>query len=827
MNKKIEIGGMSCSACSTRVQKNVLKLNGIRTAQVNLLTNSMMVDFDEKIISLDEISKTVKSLGYTASYNNEYKKQEQKADIVGIEIKKLRTRLITSFVFLIPLMYVSMGHMIGLPLPYFLAGINNAVSFAFIQFILCLPIVFINKIFFINGYKSLFKAAPNMNTLVAVGSSAALFYGIFEIFMMSYGIGNGKIEIVHKYHVDLYFESAAMILALITLGKFLEAKSKGKTSEAINKLIDLSPKTALIIRDGEEIEILSEDIKVGDVVAVKPGMSIPADGIIVFGETAIDESNITGESIPVEKAVGDNVTSATINKSGYFRFEAKKVGSDTTIAEIIKLVEEASSKKAPISKIADKISGIFVPTVMAISAVTFVVWMISGATFEFALSIAISVLVISCPCALGLATPVAIMVITGKGAENGILVKSGEALEIAHKINTVVLDKTGTITVGKPEVEDIIAENKQNLLEVAFALEGMSEHPLGVAITEYCKKNNTTKKEVSNFKTITGLGVSGTINSKYYLGGSLKFLKDNNVNIEKLDDSFKILASSGKTPIAFSCDNEIIGIFGIADKVKDSAKNSIASLNKIGIEVIMLTGDNEVTARAIGNEVGIQNIISGVMPQQKEEKINSLKSKKKIVAMVGDGINDSLALKTADVGIAIGAGTSIAIESADIVLMRNDLNDIHTAIKLSKSVIVNVKENLFWAFFYNVIGIPIAAGILYPSLGIKLSPVFAALAMSLSSVCVVLNALRLKRFKSNNINKIVVQKKEKSKMKKVIIDGMMCPHCVASIKKALESNGINADVSLEDKCATVGHDVDDELLYKIITDAGYSIKEII
>lgn len=850
MERKYEITGMSCSACSSKIQKKISDMSGVKSAQVNLLTNSMVVEAEESL-SDEQIIDEVKKLGYGASSKNGKAESRAKApNAAQEEIRSMKQRLIVSFAFLVPLMYISMGHMVGLPLPPFLEGAGNAVSFAFAQFLLCLPVLYVNRKFFINGFKSLFLGAPNMDTLIAVGSSAAMVYGIFEIFMMSYGLGAGKLEIVHHYHMDLYFESSAMILALITLGKYLEARSKGRTSEAINKLMDLSPKTALLLEeDGTEREIPAEDLKVGDVFAVKPGMTVPADGSILYGATAVDESMLTGESIPAEKTVGDKVTGATVNKLGYIKVRAEKVGENTAFSEIIRLVEEASSKKAPISQLADKIAGVFVPVVMVIALVTFVGWMLAGYPVENALSFAITVLVISCPCALGLATPVAIMVGTGKGAENGILIKSGEALETAHKISTVVFDKTGTITMGRPVVTDLVSGERERLASVMYGLEFASEHPLAEAIVEYCKENRVPMPEVREFTSVTGFGVKGIVDGAACSAGNLRFMREQGIATQEFEREADRLSEQGKTAVFFSENNRILGCAAVADEINPTAAEAAAQLKSMGIGIVMLTGDNQRTAEAVAARAGIDTVIAQVLPQDKEREITRLKEQGKVVAMVGDGINDAPALAAADVGLAIGAGTDVAIESADIVLMRGDIRDVPTAIRLSKAVIRNIKENLFWAFFYNVIGIPIAAGLLFPAFGFRLSPMLGALAMSLSSVCVVTNALRLKRFggkkKSSqakapesrtgpvtlidsptgaeNREPVQQQGKDEKEMKTIKIEGMMCMHCVGSVKKALEQAGIEAQVKLEEKCALVPDSADLELARKAIEEAGYQV----
>lgn len=751
MKQKFNVGGMTCSACSAAVERSIKKIDGVYSVSVNLLASTMTVEYDENILSSEKIINTVIDSGYTASvYSAENKSLPQK-NISHNDYSSPKNRVIWSFIFLLPLMYISMGHMMGMPVPNFLHGSNNAVSFAFMQMLLTLPIMYLNRKYFINGFKSLFKGSPNMDTLIAIGSSFAVLYGVFAIFKIGNSLGIGDYETVKEYSMNLYFESAAMILTLITLGKFLEDRAKGKTSQAITKLINLAPKTAIILKNDIEVEVLVENIKIDDIIVVRPGERVAVDGVIIEGSSSIDESALTGESIPVEKTIGDNVITASVNKTGYFKFKATKIGEDTTLAQIVKLVEEASSSKAPISKLADKISGIFVPVVIFISIITFIIWLIIGREIEFALSCAISVLVISCPCALGLATPVAIMVGTGKGAENGILIKSAESLETAHNIDTVVLDKTGTITVGKPSVTDVFLLSKNfdkiEFITIAGSLEKLSEHPLADAVVSYAEKLNLQFYPTENFSSFTGKGIKATINGKNYIAGNLKLINESGLSTDNLSDKIKEISSEGKTPLIFADENEVIGIIAVADTVKKTSKNAVLKLEKMGIEVIMLTGDNKITADAIAGIVGLSNVIAEVMPNDKEGVIRNLQSKGKKVAMIGDGINDAPALVRADVGIAIGAGTDIAIESADIVLIRGDLNDAVTAIKLSRATLANIKENLFWAFIYNILGIPLAAGVLAFA-GILLNPMIAAAAMSLSSVSVVLNALRLKLFKS-------------------------------------------------------------------------------
>lgn len=832
MNKKYKVTGMTCSACSSRVEKCVGKLDGVNTVSVNLLTNSMQIDFDESKLTEEKIADSVTQAGYGMEIpTGKSEKKEEKEDIVEKNIENMKKRTIWSFIFLIPLMYVAMGHMAGLPQPSFLRGDANAVSFALTQLLLCIPVLYINRAYFERGFRSLIHGAPNMDTLISVGSGASLIYGIFAIYRMGYGLGTQNMELVHRYLHDLYFESAVMILALINIGKYLEARSKGKTSEAIQKLMDLAPKTALVERNGQVVEIAAEDMLTGDILQVKPGSSIPADGVVIEGRTSVDEAAITGESMPVEKKEGDTVTAATLNKTGFIRMRAARVGQDTTFSQIIRLVEEASSSKAPIARMADKIAGIFVPTVMGIALLTGIVWLLMGAEFEFALSCAIAVLVISCPCALGLATPVAIMVGTGKGAENGILIKSGEALEITHNVQSVVLDKTGTITEGKPVVTDIISfgmsENK--ILEISAALEKKSEHPLAEAVLLKAKGMELPNAE--NFAAIPGKGITAKIQGNIYYAGNQKLMQEQGISCEKALSSMEKLSKEGKTPLILADEKQVFGIIGVADVVKPTSAKAIQELKKLGIQVIMLTGDNARTAKAIQKQLDIDTVIAEVLPQDKEREISRLQEEGKTVAMVGDGLNDAPALARSDVGIAIGAGTDVAIESADIVLMKNDLQDVATAIELSKAVIRNIKENLFWAFFYNVCGIPLAAGVLYPVFGLKLSPMFGAAAMSLSSLFVVSNALRLRFFHSLKKGKTqpesIQEKKEEKNMYTMKIEGMMCPHCQAAVTKALEAlEGTKAEVNLEKKEAYVETGLEKEALKKAVEDAGYQVLSV-
>jgi len=864
--QKFNVTGMTCSACSSRIEKNINKTDGIKEASVNLLSNSMMIQYDDSVISESDIIKVVQDTGYNA-YSAESKKtsnknQDTKSD-AELEFKEMKKRLIVSFIFAIPLLYIAMGHMLNMPLPSIFHGPENALTFAFTQFLLCLPVMIINKKYYSIGFKTLFKGSPNMDSLIAIGTSAAFSYGVYAIYKIGYGLGHMDMDLVMKYSMDLYFESAAIVLALITLGKFFEARAKGRTSDAIKKLIDLSPKTALVERNGDEIEIPVENVVKGDTIVVKPGQSVPVDGIITFGITSIDESMLTGESIPVEKAIGDKVIGASINKSGYFKFEAQNVGDDTTISQIIRLVEEASSSKAPISKLADKISGIFVPVVITIAVVSTIVWLILGASFEFALSIGIAVLVISCPCALGLATPTAIMVGTGKGAENGILIKSAESLEIAHKIQTVVMDKTGTITEGKPKVTDLLTSgiNENEMLKIAASAEKGSEHPLADAIVTEAKNRQLELYEVSNFTAIPGQGLEAVVlNKKYYLG-NIKLVNDKNINENGFEEKSIKIAEMGRTPLYFTDEKDVLGIIAVADVVKATSQRAIREFEAMGIEVVMLTGDNKKTAEAIRKQLGISRAIAEVLPQDKEREIRKIQEQGRKVAMIGDGVNDAPALARADVGIAIGAGTDVAIESADIVLIRSDLLDAVTAVQLSKATIRNIKQNLFWAFIYNAIGIPLAAGVFYSILGWKLNPMFAGGAMSMSSVSVVSNALRLKFFKptkrindiesENVLDAIITNNDEKvnnkndfsnksnnknddnggNNMKRTLkVEGMSCGHCKAAVEKALKGiDGVdNAVVDLNNKTAevTLNKEISNDTLSNVVIEAGYEVVEV-
>ena len=977
---------MSCSACSSHVEKAVNKLDAVEKASVNLLTETMDVTYDESRLSSGGIIDAVVKAGYGASVMNESsngnaaggqsasgsgnrrsgsgadgrQELQQKLDT---EAKAMKWRLGISIGFLIPLMYVSMHHMFkewfGIPAPAFIVntlhGNANAMNFALTQFLLLLPILYVNRKFFSVGFKTLAHRSPNMDSLIALGSGAALVYGIFAMYRISYGLGYGDMAVVEHYSHDLYFESSGTILTLITVGKYLESRSKGKTSEAITKLMNLAPKVAVLVTgDGQEKEVPTESLQKGDIFLVKPGSLVPVDGIVLEGNSSVDEAAITGESVPVEKQAGDHVVSATVNKAGFLKCRADRVGDDTTLAQIIRLVEEASASKAPIAQLADKVAGVFVPTVMAISLITLIVWLASGATAEFAISTAIAVLVISCPCALGLATPVAIMVGTGVGASNGILIKTGEALQQAKEIDTVVLDKTGTITSGKLKVEE--AGGYQSdfpvdaMMQIAAALEKKSEHPLAEAVVEYAESFRLPIPEITDFQATFGRGVEGALEqdfaaqeflkkdgptavfyagkfdekntgnsvgtengtndaatmtkgssnpaerlqrkviipagTKFYVG-NLAFLQEKNIILpDGALDALNRMADEGMTPLLVAMDvnfqevnfreggsqeaciqkswpkeTGFLGIIGVADTVKATSYEAIQAWEKMGVKVIMLTGDNRRTAEAVREKLGISEVVAEVLPQDKEKKVSELKRQGHKVAMIGDGINDAPALAAADVGMAIGAGTDVAMESADIILMKNDLRDAVTAMKLSRAVIRNIKENLFWAFFYNCIGIPLAAGVLYPAFGIRLNPMFGAAAMSLSSIFVVTNALRLKGFKSGfttlkisgneKTTKIMrettdvktgiqeapvdqnnrEEKERTNTMTKVIsIEGMMCNHCTGTVQKALEAvEGVKTvTVSLEQKNAAVelASDVADDVLAKAVTDAGYEVKGV-
>ena len=871
-----DITGMSCAACSARIEKGISGMEGMQQCSVNLLKNSMTVSYDEAELDSGKIIHQVEDIGYGASLHQTQgskttgRGKNGATDAAAAAAKQMKQRLIVSLVFTIPLFYISMGHMAGWPLPSWLLGARNHMIFAFTQFLLVLPVLIAGGHYFKNGLKNLWHRSPNMDSLIALGSGAAFVYGIYAIYKIAWGFSIEDMDMVETFGMNLYFESSAMILTLITLGKFMEARAKSKTSEAITKLMDLAPKTAKVLRNGQEEEISVDDVQNGDILVVRDGDTVPVDGKITEGFASVDESAITGESLPVDKQTGDPVTGGTINRTGYFQMEATAVGEHTTLSKIIQLVDDATSSKAPIAKLADRVSSVFVPVVITIALLAAILWLLAGQSFEFALSVAISVLVISCPCALGLATPTAIMVGTGRGAAKGILIKSAEALEITHSIDTVVLDKTGTVTQGKPVVTDVIAleadgktagENTQaytELLQLAFSLEKMSSHPLAEAIVKKAEACSAAFQEVSDYEMIPGQGIAGTIDKARCLAGNRKLMETNRIDISVAAGLQEKLADEGKTPLYFAQGGKFLGVIAAADVVKPTSREAIARLQEMGMDVIMLTGDNARTAEAIKKQVGIKTVIADVLPQDKEEKVRQLQEQGHKVAMVGDGINDAPALARADVGIAIGAGTDVAIESADIVLMKSDLMDAASAVSLSRAVIRNIKQNLFWAFFYNAIGIPVAAGVLYPVFHILLNPMIGAAAMSFSSVSVVSNALRLRFFtpkwkqesgtadlqttgnggmmeQSTAAAEIAdrIAQNDESKgettMKKTIkIEGMMCQHCVKAATKALENvAGVTAvTVSLEDKQAVVEGTATDEALTAAIVDAGYEVKGI-
>lgn len=818
--KQYNITGMSCAACANRIEKTVAHINGVDSCSVSLLTNSMGV---EGTASSESIIQAIENIGYGASEKGVEKVKDD--SLVDHETPKLKKRLITSLVFLILLMYLSMGHMMWKwPVPSFL---ENHVSLAVTEMLLTIIILVINKAFFINGYKSLFQLSPNMDALVALGSSAAFGYSLVVLYLMIDAMSQGQMMKVMSLGHDLYFESAAMIPTLITVGKMLEAMSKGRTTDALKSLMDLAPQTAVIIRDNKEVTVGIDEVNKGDLFIVRPGENIPVDGVIIEGSTAIDESALTGESIPVDKTVNDTVSGATLNQSGFIKVRATRVGEDTTLSQIIQMVSDAAATKAPIAKKADQVSGIFVPVIIGIALVTFIVWMILGKSIGFSIARAISVLVISCPCALGLATPVAIMVGNGMGAKNGILFKTSESLEVTGSIDIIALDKTGTITKGTPVVTDVVPYKieKEVLLNYAASLEKNSEHPLGKAITDYYHGN----EEVKDFKILPGHGLRGVIHDKEVLGGSIKMMEKHIP--DDVEIQAKNMAKEGKTPLFFSYDDYYLGMICVADTMKEDSPQAIKEMQNMGIQVVMLTGDNQETAQAIGSKAGVDEVIAGVLPDGKESVIRDLQKQGK-VAMVGDGINDAPALTRADIGIAIGAGTDIAIDAADVVLMNSKLTDVTAAIRLSRATLRNIHENLFWAFFYNAICIPVAAGVFITLTGWQMSPMLGATAMSLSSFFVCMNALRLNTFSMHDASKdIKRKKKEKKTMKKTLeITGMMCGHCEMAVKKALEAvDGVeSADVSHEKGTAvvTLSKEVSNDVLKKTVEDKDYTVTSI-
>ena len=870
--EKYNVTGMTCAACQANVTRCVSKLEGVEEVNVSLLANQMTVSYDESKVGEEDIIQAVEKIGYGASsleqqpataqskggFRSEWQARQDQA---MNSQKQMKRRLISSIVLLVPLMYIAMGSMMGLPVPWFFVGMENSLVNALAQLLLTIPVLFINRHFFQTGFKALWHRAPNMDSLVAIGSGASLVYGLFAMFRLAYGFGHGDMELVHEYAHALYFESAAMILTLVTVGKYLEARSKSKTGDALGKLVDLAPKTAVVLRGGVEQTIPAEQVVAGDIVVIRPGEGIPVDGVVTEGHGYVDQAAITGESIPVEKNPGDQVISATINKNGTFQFQASKVGEDTTLSQIIRLVDEASNSKAPIARLADKVSGVFVPVVIAIAIVTAIVWLIAGMGFEFALSNAISVLVISCPCALGLATPVAIMVGTGKAAEMGILIKSAESLENLHNVDTIVLDKTGTITSGHPAVTDVLPLDRSltegQFLAEAAAAEFGSEHPLAQAVVERAQQLGLSLPKAEAFEAVAGRGIRAKVNGREYLAGNLAFLEENHqpATLEERSAAKSVvnkLAQEGKTPLLFLRNGKLLGVIAVADTIRETSRAAIQRFNEMGLHVVMLTGDNKVTAEAIRMELGIEQTISDVLPTQKEAHIRSLQEEGHKVAMVGDGINDAPALTRADTGIAIGAGTDVAIDAADVVLMNSRLSDVPAAIRLSRATLRNIHENLFWAFLYNTIGIPLAAGAFIP-FGLTLNPMFGAAAMSLSSFCVVSNALRLNLFDLHSTKHdhplknasalpaaltqpAAVEDKERTikedtTMKKTLhVEGMMCGHCEARVKKALEAlpEVTEAVVSHEAGTAvvTLSAEVSDDVLKKTVEDQDYKVTGI-
>ncbi len=833
MKLKFNVTGMTCAACSARVEKVTKAVPGVEKAEVNLLGGTMQVEAAEDVSAAIITAVTKAGYGaYVPGEKKETKKEEKNPQEDAL--KEMKKRIVGSSICLIVLMYFTMGHMVGLPAPHWYHGPENALVAALLQFFLTLPPVYLNRVYYSRGLKALWNQAPNMDSLIAVGSIASLVYGVVALFRMAWAMGHGAWDIVEMYSKNLYFESAAMILTLITLGKFLETRAKGRTGDAIRALMDLSPKTAMVLKDGIETEIPVEDVRVGDLIAVRSGGSIPVDGTVIEGRGSVDQSALTGESVPVEKLPGDTVAAATINTEGFLKFRADKVGEDTTLAQVIRMVEEAGGSKAPIARLADKIAGVFVPVVMSISAVTFAVWMFCGYGLEFSLNCAISVLVISCPCALGLATPVAIMVGTGRGAQMGVLFKNAEALENLHHIDTVVLDKTGTLTTGRPEVTDILpgAADISRLMRIAAALESKSEHPFAKAILKKMGSNSYSQAE--DFETLPGRGVAGTVRGIRYFGGNGRLMQELGVAIPDM----QALAAEGKTPLHFASEKgEYLGTIAAADVLKADSMAAVEAMQNLKLDVVMLTGDNEATAKAIAAKAGISHVISDVLPTHKAEAVKKLQSAGHKVLMVGDGINDAPALVTADVGMAIGAGTDIAMESADIVLMNSSLASVSGAIELSKATIRNIRQNLFWAFFYNTLGIPLAAGLLYLPFGLTLSPMIGAAAMSMSSVFVVTNALRLRFFKAKAESaadcgcaietEALVIEEEPLPETVIRVNGMMCSHCTAAVEKACMGvpGTVKAVASLEEKHVTVTGTADYEALKKAIIAEDYEVVE--
>lgn len=848
MTQKFHVTGMSCAACSARIERVVGRLEGVTGVSVNLLMNNMTVDYDEQLLNTDKIIRAVVDAGYGARPFSEEAAPsapascpaDPPADPAAAELAGMKTRLVWSVVLLIPLMYIAMGHMLGLPLPSWLHGEGNYLTNALAQLLLCVPVLVLNRKFYIVGLKALWKRSPNMDSLIAVGSGAALISGLVAVFRMSYGYGHGDLSIVERYAHNLYIESAAMILTLITVGKYLETRSKGRTGQAISRLIALTPDTASLLREGSEVPTPVAQVQPGDIAVVRAGDRIPVDGILCQGNAAVDESALTGESIPVEKTVGDRVDAGTICRSGFFQVRVDRVGKDTSLSRIIALVEEASSGKAPIARLADRIAGIFVPVVMSIALLAFCIWLLAGESVEFALNIGISVLVISCPCALGLATPVAIMAGAGKGAENGILFRTAQSLEQAQSVTTVVLDKTGTVTRGEPTVTDLLAGDPEALLQLAVSIEASSTHPLAQAVLREGENRGIGPAPLDRVENLPGFGLVARQGEAVIAAGNAALMEKLGIDLSAVAQAAPALEAQGKTLLYFSGDGKLAGLIAVADPVKETSAQAVRELHALGCRVILLTGDNPRTAEAVCAAVGADRAIAQVLPQDKEAHIRALQEQGEKVAMVGDGINDAPALTRADVGFAIGGGTDVAIESADVVLTGAQLTAVPQAIRLSRAVLRIIKQNLFWAFFYNAIGIPVAAGVLYPAFGITLSPMIGSAAMSLSSFCVVTNALRLTRLKLKQeeastepqviaekpiqTHEIIIKQEETTMTKTVNIQGMMCQHCVAHVKKALEGiPGVTADVQLENNRAvvTLAQPVEDAVLVKVVADAGY------
>ncbi len=838
--KKFDVSGMTCSACQAHVEKAVRNLDGVSVANVNLLRNFMQVEFDESAVTVPQIISAVEKAGYGASEAGAEKHEKSSADD---SLKEMKTRLVLSVCFLIPLFYICMGHMAGLPIPAILEGHENMLIFALTQLLLTLPIVGLNFHFFRNGFRNIAHRSPNMDSLIALGASAALIYSIFGTYMTAYHMGRGNLQSAHEYMMNLYYEACGTILTLITVGKFMEARSKRRTSDAVNKLVDLAPKTAVVIRNGTETEIPASEIAVGDIFLLKAGASVPCDGTVIEGSCSVDQSALTGESIPVTKNIGDTLMSASVSTGGFVKCRCDRTEKDSTLSQIISLVEDAAATKAPIARLADKISAVFVPAVIAVAVIAGIIWFAVTHSFSSALKSAISVLVISCPCSLGLATPTAIMVGTGKGAQNGILIKSAESLETAHKITAVVLDKTGTCTEGRPAVSEIITGDisEKELLRLCGAVENKSSHPLAKSVIRYCSEKNIQLGECTDYSETEGGGIQGTVDGKRVIIGNRRLMEQNGINASAYSAVAGKTAGNGGIPLFAAVDGIMAGIICASDPVKESSKSAVESFRKMGIKTIMLTGDNSATASAVGRNLGVDKVFGELLPADKTEKIRELQKSGECVAMIGDGINDAPALATANVGIAIGAGQDIAIESADIVLMKNNLCDAVEAVRLSRATMRNIRQNLFWALIYNTLGIPLAAGLFYPFFHWQLNPMFGAAAMSLSSFCVVMNALRLNFFRpldisgnsvsGNNIseNNEIYREEVKIMKKTMYIDGMMCGHCTGMVTKVLNGiDGVTAEVSLENKCAylNVEDGVSDDVLTKAVTDAGYEVKGI-